>query len=236
MPQATGFQDYNKLAIQAASILYQDVHTLATWPTSPRLDAAGFGFINVNFSGGVPQSDQFRFQLIWFTDAAMTILANTVDITLFGAGQTFQFPVIGRWFTVFPILFNGAGTSPMTVTVFGSNVQTNRFVSQSSGQPYIAVSQSIAANTTVNFDGLFTVPGRAVWTVAASTNITWLAALSYYDLGSSSYIEFTLMYGAQFGQAANTAVILPATPIRMIVNNSSAVAQVFSCALCPDPW
>jgi len=231
MAQQTGFQDYNRLAIQAGQVIYQITAALNAIGTSPRQDAAGFGYVNISVNGGLAGNDAYRISVQWYSDAALSQLLSQQTISLLGPEQQFQVVAIGRWFTVGVTFFAGVGTDVATLIALGSNVYSPRLGSQVGSSPYIYVNQLIAATTSANFDGLFTVPGSFTWAVAAATNSTWVAALAYYEIGSGAYLNFAFMYGATRGLSGIDNVNLPFAPVRMVVNNSSSVAQTFQASL-----
>lgn len=231
MNQATGFQDYNRLSIQAGAVLYRATGPLNTIPGSPVIDAGGFGYINIVTGGGLLQSDAYRISVQWFIDKAQTFLLASQDISCLGGGQEIQVPAIGRWFTVITTFFSGVGTDTLTIMAIGSNVYTPRLAAQLRETPYIYVNQNIAGSTTLTFDGITTVPGEAVWSVLGNTNAQWVAELSFYSISTATYLGFAFMYGAILGNAGISRVELPFSPIRMTIENVAAGAQLFIAAL-----
>jgi len=233
MAQQTGFQDYNRLSIQAGQVLDITTGTLGSDPMSPRLDAGGFGYVNISLSGGLGSNDAYRVSVQWYADAAKVQLLSQQNISLLGPEQQFQVVAIGRWFTVGITFFAGTSTDVVTMVILGSNVFSPRLQSQIDSNPYIYVNQVVNATTSLNFDGILTVPGECTWAVASATNSTWVAALAYYEIGSGAYLNFAFMYGSTKGLSGIERVTLPYAPTRMIVNNASAVGQTFQCSLIP---
>jgi hypothetical protein len=189
----------------------------------------------VNFTGDVAHSayrldtiaNNASLSVTYYNDAAQTqfIAQQAVDVAP-GVNFGQSMPCLGPYMVVALTARGGGITYNLFVFSVGGPVMDMSGVSTEN----ILITQdvlTVGAGATVDTNAIRVWPGQAFWYVTSGA-ATWSARLQSVDGGGTVR---TLDLADQLAQKNTRHVFLPATPVRIRINNPTAAAQDFAFTL-----
>lgn len=223
-----GFPDYSRTSSQNSPPLVDDSRAFGVGYQSTVFDTQGYQYINLllDVSTGTV-GYQVNIQFSALPNMSEVVYQEDVTWGVQGLGMV-QIIAPARYCVLTLSQSAAAAGDNFHIVAFGTNAQTPPKASSNSFGVVLRAVQNLATGGAQTFKNNFPSPGRAIVTFFASVSANYFIQLQYLQFGVTQN-DFSLFYGAKYGQAGVEEIMLPAQPIAIILHNTDPGTQVVSC-------
>lgn len=224
-PPVAGFPDYARLQVQSSQILATLQAAIGGSPSTPVIDCAGFGYINISVNA-LGTNAHFWVNVKWYIDAAGTNQIATAGFNPPPQSQNgYQFPVMARYLIVTNGYLSGTTTDTPATLIVGSNARLDDTGISQVNAPYLLFNGSIAASSTQTLIGTTLSTKRSSICMEQETNNKWRLDGFYHDRSTDTFVEFCRFDGANLGQSWQANLGIPPSYIQWIIANTDTSAR-----------
>ena len=219
-----GFTDYSRTSAQNSAPFVNDNPLFGAGYSSAIFDTQGYEYVNVFFTSN-PHTVGYKVFANFAPDSGLGLqVYDSVFSVGVGGTATSQVLAMARYAQIQVFQSSAAATDRIRVVAFGSNAQATLYQSGSVHGSVLSSFSNVAAGGTHTQSNIFPQSGDAAVTFWAANNANYFLQLQS-AIDGVTFSDFAYFYGAHYGQAGVERIILPSSPLSMIVHNTDAAAQ-----------
>ena len=231
----TGYNDYQRISYAGGYLLgYNAAPITGAGTVIFQGNVSAWPYINV-FWNCVSGTDFYQVQVIYFTDNTFT--TQVAQNTFNRSGNMVawrQLVTLSPWALIQIIPKVGTSNASVEFAAYGTTQTSSPGKLAARGGPaYSRYRMSMGAASTFSEQFITTCPGLNYVTLDWEASNNWDMHFDYYDFGSGAYKSYMHWQHSSFGNALNTQMSFPDTPIQVFYRNDDSVGNFVTLCIIP---